>query len=30
VTDIYIAGMSDRVRGQTDGVSVAVGVRYRF
>lgn len=30
VTDIYIVGMNDRVRGQTEGVSVAIGVRYRF
>src|SRR5215212_5301223 len=28
VTDLYVIGMNDRVRGQTDGVSVAVGVRY--
>ncbi|MBL0419632.1 porin [Ramlibacter sp. AW1] len=30
VTDIYLIGMDDRVRGQTRGLSVAVGVRYRF
>ena len=30
ITDIYIVGMNDRIRGQTEGVSVAVGVRYRF
>ena len=30
VTDIYIVGMNDRARGQTEGVSVAIGVRYRF
>ena len=30
VTDFYVIGMNDRVRGQTEGVSVAVGVRYRF
>jgi predicted porin len=30
LTDFYIAAMDDRVRGQTRGVSAAVGVRYRF
>jgi len=30
VTDIYVVGMGDRVRGQTDGLSWAIGVRYRF
>jgi len=30
VTDFYVVGMDDRVRGQTRGDSVAVGVRYRF
>ena len=30
VTDIYVVGMGDRIRGQTDGLSWAVGVRYRF
>lgn len=30
VTDLYVIGMDDRVRGQTRGVSAAVGVRYRF
>ena len=30
VTDIYVVGMDDRVRGQTRGVSAAVGVRWRF
>jgi len=30
VTDFYVIGMNDRVRGQTEGVSVAIGVRYRF
>lgn len=30
VTDFYAVGMDDRVRGQTRGVSVAAGVRYRF
>jgi predicted porin len=30
VTDFYIVGMNDRVRGQTEGVSVAIGARYRF
>jgi predicted porin len=30
VTDIYVVGMNDRVRGQTEGLSVALGVRYRF
>lgn len=30
VTDFYVVGMDDRVRGQTRGVSFAVGVRFRF
>lgn len=30
VTDIYVVAMDDRVRGQTRGVSAALGVRYRF
>jgi predicted porin len=30
VTDMYLIGMDDRVRGQTRGVSLAAGVRYRF
>lgn len=30
VTDFYVVGMNDRVRGQTAGMSVAVGARYRF
>ncbi len=30
LTDIYLVGMNDRVRGQTEGVSVAAGVRFRF
>jgi predicted porin len=30
VTDLYVIGMDDRVRGQTRGVSAAVGVRWRF
>lgn len=30
VTDVYLVGMDDRVRGQTKGVSVAAGVRFRF
>lgn len=30
VTDIYVVGMDDRVRGQTRGISAAVGVRLRF
>jgi predicted porin len=30
VTDFYVVGMDDRVRGQTRGASVAGGVRYRF
>lgn len=30
VTDFYIVGMEDRVRAQTIGRSIAVGVRYRF
>jgi len=30
VTDIYVVGMNDRISGQTEGISVAIGVRYRF
>ena len=30
VTDLYIVGMNDRIRGQTEGVSFAIGARYRF
>ena len=30
VTDLYVVGMDDRVRGQTKGLSLATGVRYRF
>jgi predicted porin len=30
VTDLYAIGMDDRVRGQTRGVSFAVGARYKF
>ncbi len=30
VTDFYVIGMDDRVRGQTRGVSGAIGARYRF
>ena len=30
VTDFYVVGMDDRVRGQTRGASFAGGVRYRF
>jgi predicted porin len=30
VTDFYVVGMNDRVRRQTEGVSAAIGVRYRF
>ncbi len=30
VTDLYVVGMDDRVRGQTRGVSFATGVRFRF
>lgn len=30
VTDLYVIGMDDRVRGQTRGVSLATGVRFRF
>ena len=30
VTDFYVVGMNDRVRGQTEGISVAIGARYRF
>ena len=29
-TDFYVITSKDRVRGQTGGVSAAVGVRYRF
>ena len=30
VTDLYVVGMDDRVRGQTRGVSFATGIRFRF
>lgn len=30
VTDLYVVGMNDRIRGQTEGVSAAFGIRYRF
>jgi predicted porin len=30
LTDFYVVAMDDRVRGQTRGVSAAIGVRYRF
>ena len=30
LTDLYMVGMDDRVRGQTRGASVAVGVRLKF
>ena len=30
LTDFYVVGMADRVRGQTRGLSAAFGVRYRF
>jgi predicted porin len=30
MTDFYVVGMDDRVRGQTRGVSFATGVRFRF
>jgi len=30
VTEIYLVGMDDRIRGQTKGLSVAGGVRFRF
>ena len=30
VTDFYVIGMDDRIRGQTRGVSSALGARYRF
>jgi predicted porin len=30
VTDFYVVGMDDRVRGQTRGLSFATGVRFRF
>lgn len=30
LTDVYLIGMDDRVRGQTRGLSAAFGVRHRF
>ena len=30
LTDIYVIAMDDRIRGQTNGFSAAVGVRFRF
>ncbi len=30
LTDLYVAAMNDRVRGQTRGVSAAIGIRRRF
>lgn len=30
VTDIYVLAMDDRVKGQTRGVSAALGARYKF
>jgi predicted porin len=30
VTDIYVAALEDRIRGQTNGLSLATGVRFRF
>ena len=30
LTDLYVVGMDDRIRGQTKGLSVAAGVRLRF
>lgn len=30
VTDLYVIAMDDRVRGQTRGVSAALGIRYQF
>lgn len=30
VTDLYLVGMDDRIRAQTKGTSVAVGIRWRF
>jgi predicted porin len=30
LTDLYVVGMEDRVRGQTRGFSAAVGVRFKF
>jgi len=30
LTDFYVIAMDDRVRGQTRGVSAAIGVRYQF
>jgi len=30
VTDIYLLAMDDRVKGQTRGVSAALGLRYKF
>lgn len=29
-TDLYVAAMDDRVRGQTRGLSAAIGVRHKF
>jgi predicted porin len=30
VTDLYVVGMEDRIRGLTRGTSIATGVRFRF
>jgi hypothetical protein len=30
LTDLYVVGMNDRVRGQTRGLSLAVGARYKY
>jgi predicted porin len=30
VTDLYVIGMDDRIRGQTNGLSAATGVRFKF
>ncbi len=29
-TDVYVAAMDDRVRGQTRGLSAAIGIRHKF
>ena len=29
-TDLYVVGMDDRVRGQTRGLSAAIGIRHKF
>jgi hypothetical protein len=29
-TDLYVLGMDDRIKGQTNGLTAATGVRFRF